>query len=189
MLEEGWYLMSVPELERELARLRTPDVTEAPSAIRRLTVEEALTYRDDGNLPDPDGRSLRLVLRVGDESLSQKRLRYEPDYHEEPTWRRQGSRPVNVVPIHPAGVIPAATDQPWWEQPDVAELEDEWRVSGRVDGVAIPEGYRSFVLKTIAALNSAGIAVTIDAIAGSLARWLSPGQVDEIRRALVDANR
>ena len=48
MLAEGWYLMSVPDLEKELARLRDPQRTAAHSGAKALTVEEALAYRDRG---------------------------------------------------------------------------------------------------------------------------------------------
>ena len=129
------------------------------------------------------------MLHVDDEPLSAKRLRYEPDFHREPTWRREGSRPVNVVPIKSADASPTRPPgQPWWEQPDVAELEREWRATGTVAGLRIPADYRSFVLKTVAALRHGEVAVTIEAVAGSLARWLSPAQVDEIRHALLREN-
>ena len=42
MLEEGWYLMSVAELERELARVKDPSVP-ASGAVP-LTTEEALAF-------------------------------------------------------------------------------------------------------------------------------------------------
>lgn len=181
--------MSVRDLEIELAALRDGAAAAVSNALP-LTVAEALEFRNNGNVPDGSGRTLRLVLALDDEPLSSKRLRYEPDYHAEPSWRRDGSKPINIVPI-PSDRLQAnaAADLAWWEQPDVADLEREWQQSGAVGGLRIPAGYRSFVLKTIASLQSAGIDVTVESVAGSLARWLSPGQVSEIRTALTEANR
>lgn len=187
-MDEGWYLMSVSDLEIELARLRDPGSPPRPSNAKKLTVEQALVFRNRGNLPDEHDRTLRLVLHVGTEPLSNKRLRFEPDYHDAPTWRRDGSRPVNVVPIATGDPAPAP-ERAWWEQPDVAQLETEWQSTGAVDGLRIPAAYRSFVLKTIASLRAGGIPVGIDTVVGSLARWLSPSQVDEIRAALAEENR
>ncbi|HEX2051431.1 MAG TPA: hypothetical protein VHJ34_12505 [Actinomycetota bacterium] len=186
-LEEGWYLMSTGDLERELRRWREPDAAVPPSNARRLERAEALAYRDAGNLPDELGRTLRLVLVADDArdvaALDDKRRRYEPDYHRPPTWRRAGSAPVNVVPLRAPGVGGPAAG-PWWEQADVAELESEWRRTGAVAGVAVPREYRSFVLKTVAALRAAGEPVTPDSIADSIARWLAPDDAARIRAAL-----
>jgi hypothetical protein len=182
-LAEGWYLMSVRDLEVELARHRDPSGAGAASGARPLTIEEALAYRSAGNLPDEDGRSLRLVLFVDEEPLSEKRLRYEPDFHAAPSWRTDGSKPVNVVPLI-TGPRPTATAElPWWEQPDVAPLETEWQHTGAVDGLAIPAGFRSFVFKTIVSLRAAGIDVDARTIVDSVSRWLSPQQVAQLERA------
>ena len=180
--------MSVADLEAELARLRDPSRPPGQTTLA-LSRSDAVAYRDAGNLPDEHGRSLRLVLEVGDEPLGEKRLRYEPDYHEAPTWRREGSKPVNVVPLRNAPLTQRTDPEvAWWEQADVAALEQEWRDTGRVAGLVVPSGYRSFVLKTIASMRSAGLAIDIESVAGSLSRWLAPDQVAEIRAALVDAN-
>lgn len=182
--------MSVSDLETELARLRDPRPSAKSSNAEPLTIEQALEFRNRGNLPDSHGRTLRLVLRVDDEPLSKKRLLYEPDYHHEPSWRRVGSRPVNIVPLPGSRAEPAqAQERAWWEQPDVAELELRWRETGTVAGLRIPAAYRSFVLKTIASLEGSQIPITVESVTGSLARWLSPVQVEEIRAALVEANR
>lgn len=188
-LREGWYLMSVSDLEIELARIRDPRAVRKPSRAVRLSTEEALAYRNAGNVPDEDGRSLRLVLRGPPESLATTRLRFEPDFHRAPAWRRTGSKPVNVVPL-PEGREAAepATEEAWWEHEDVAALEAEWRRSGTVAGVAVPAAYRSFVFKTAASLRSAGFEVTADSILASVARWLSPDQVAELENALREAN-
>lgn len=178
--------MSVEDLEIELSRLRAPDRERRVSRAMPLTVEDALQWRAAGNLPDEHDRSLRLVLQIGDEPLSERRLRYEPDFHEAPTWRRPGSRPINVVPIGARSEM--APDTPWWEQPDVADLEREWQRTGRVGDLRVPAGYRSFVLKTISSLRAAASPVTVETIAGSLSRWLSPAQVAEVRKALEEAN-
>lgn len=187
MLQEGWYLMSVADLEAELAHLR--DASRPPGQTTlALSDSDALAYRDAGNLPDEHGRSLRLVLGVGDEPLGEKRLRFEPDFHSAPEWRREGSKPVNVVPLRRAAAVPRDPELAWWEQPDVAALEEEWRDTGRVAGLIIPGAYRSFVLKTIASLRIAGLQVNVESVIGSLSRWLRPDQVGEIRTALLDAN-
>ena len=187
MLEEGWYLMSVADLEAELAHLRGASRPRGLTTLS-LSQEAALSFRDAGNLPDAHGRSLRLVLQVGPEPLAVKRLRYEPDFHSPPIWRRAGSKPVNVVPLRTAPPAHDANERAWWEQPDVAELEREWQDTGAVGGVAIPADYRSFVLKTIASLRSAGVVIDVDSITGSLSRWLAPDQVAEIRASLAEAN-
>ena len=189
-LEDGWYLMSTPELERELARRRGANV--APSGAPKLSVEEALEIRNAGNLPDGDGRSLRLVLHVEDEkdleNLGLRRLEFEPDYHDAPDWRREGSVPVNVLPLRRAGVE-GPRQKGWWEEPDLGGLEQEWARSGSVAGLKVPGEYRSFVYKTVLALQSAGREVTVDSVAGSIARWLPPAEAEEIRTALRAANR
>lgn len=181
-LSEGWYLMSVRDLEVELARQRDPRRIEEGSNAVRVTVQEALAYRGRGNLPDDHGRSLRLVLCVDGEPLGEKRLRFEPDFHSAPSWRKEGSRPINVVPLRQSAAG-EAPEVPWWEQPDVAPLEAEWQQTGSVGGIAIPAGFRSFVLKTIASLRAAEVDVTERSILDSVSRWLSPGQVDELREA------
>ena len=184
-MEEGWYLMSLPELERELARFRGEAIP--PSGAPKLTIDEALAYRAAGNLPDPHGRSLRLVLHVTDAgdpaSLQSKRLLYEPDFHEPPTWRREGSKPVNVVPLKGPGVPPIA-DDPWWERPELRTLEEEWARSGTVHGVEVPAPYRGFVYKTALSLRAAGIEVTAEALVDSISRWVPARDAEELRRAL-----
>ena len=190
-LEEGWYLMSTEDLEVELSRRRDPSSDPPPSNTVRLEVDEALAYRNAGNLPDELGRSLRLVLHVeGPEDLavlSRKRLRYEPDYHDAPVWRREGSRPVNVVPLRGAGV--SGNARPWWDDPELGALEEEWRRRGTVSGMAVPGPYRSFVYKTVLSLQATGVAISVDAVADSISRWLPPEEAAEIRQALVRANR
>jgi hypothetical protein len=184
-LEEGWYLMSTSDLERELARFRGADVP-ASGAVR-LSIDEALAYRDAGNLPDPEGRTLRLVLHnteAGDPaSLDSKRLLYEPDYHDPPTWRSEGSKPVNVVPLRQARA-PAEAADPWWERPELKELEEEWSRSGTVHGVAVPAAYRGFAYRTALSLRAAGIEVTAESLADSISRWVGPDDADRIRAAL-----
>ncbi|MDQ3645744.1 MAG: hypothetical protein M3345_02270 [Actinomycetota bacterium] len=176
--------MSTAELEQELARAR--DQRGSPSSAVRLSVEAALAYRDAGNLPDDSGRSLRLVLYVGDrtdlESLGSRRRLFEPDLHDAPVWRRDGSRPVTVVPLR-TGVVEPASGMPWWEEPELAQLEDEWRRTGRISGVSVPEAYRGFVYKTVLGLRAAGAEITADSIADSIARWM-PLEADTIRAAL-----
>ena len=184
-MDEGWYLMSVGDLEIELARLRGED--RRPSGALSLSVEDALAYRDSGNLPDDRGRSLRLFLRpdaAAGISLDERRLAFEPDFLESPNWRRQGSRPVNVVPLGSMQRSPGA----WWEDPDMAALESEWSDTGEIDGVRIPGEYRSFVYKTIVLLRRTETQITVQSIADAIARWLDPDQVAEIRGALEAAN-
>ena len=95
MLEDGWYLMSTGELERTLRAWREGDAGLSVGGFA-LSITEALAFRNAGNIPDEQGRTLRLVLVVEDnsdlESLSSKRLTYEPDFHSAPSWRRPGSR-------------------------------------------------------------------------------------------------
>lgn len=180
--------MSVADLEAELAHRRDPRKPPGRTTLR-LSRPEALAFRAAGNIPDTHGRTLRLVLRVDEEALASKRLRFEPDFHDAPAWRREGSKPVNVVPLRDEAAIERrSAEMAWWEQPDVAQLEREWLATGRVEGLVIPAAYRSFVLKTIAALNSAGLDVDVETVVGSLSRWLRSEQVDEIRFALLEAN-
>ncbi len=181
--------MSVSDLERELERWRGEPA--APSQAERVTVEQALAYRDSGNVPDERGRSLRLVLEVNDESdlgaLGVKRLAYEPDYHEAPRWRREGSVPVNVVPLRAQDVKgPAASS--WWEQPDLARLESEWSATGTVAGLHVPAEYRSFVYKTVLGLRGAGREITVQTLLDSLARWMPADEMQPLERALRAAN-
>ena len=192
-LEEGWYLMSDAELERELARWRSADaVASAGSGTLHLTVEEALAYRNAGNVPDDAGRSLRLVLHIREASdlasLDQKRLLYEPDFHDAPDWVRDGSRRVNVVPLR-LGEVERPTPGAWWEEPELAPLEAEWRKHGTIAGIAVPAAYRSFVFKTVLSLRAAGRGVTADSVADSIQRWVSREDAARIRAALTDVPR
>ena len=189
-LGEGWYLMSTADLERELARWQNPGDELPPSRARRLSVPEALAYRDAGNLPDEDGRTLRLVLLVDGpkklSSLSQRRLLYEPDYHEAPSWRRAGSVHVNVVPLRATEV--GGDPKPWWEDPQLAAFEEEWREHGTVAGLRVPGPYRGFVYKTVIALKATNIPITPGAVADSIARWVPPEEAARLRTALLGAN-
>lgn len=182
--------MTASELERELARWRGEPI--APTGAPKLSVKAALEFRNAGNLPDADGRTLRLVINVADEggleNFGLRRGKFEPDYHDPPDWRREGSAPVNVVPLRRAGVK-GPRRNPWWEEADLAALEGEWTRSGMVAGLKVPTEYRSFVYKTVLALQGAGRAVTVDSVAGSIARWVPPAEADEIRSALRAANR
>jgi hypothetical protein len=190
-LEEGWYLMSVSELEQELARWRSPGAHLVASTARRLSRDEALARRDAGNLPDDSGRTLRLVLHVGSgagpEALEARRRLFEPDYHDPPTWRRSGSVPVNVVPLRLAERSGDGAGA-WFEQPELAALEQQWRTTGAIDGLRIPADVRGFVYKTVLSLRSAGRPVTVDTVASSISRWTSPGDGARIREALEAAN-
>ena len=183
--------MSTGDLERELARWRDPATGVSPSNAVALSVEEALAYRDAGNLPDELGRTLRLVLvaRTLDEvrALGSKRQLYEPDYHSAPAWRREGSAPVNVVPLRSPGV--EGDPSPWWESSDVAELEAEWEETGRLGDLAVPAAYRGFVFKTVLSLREAGLPVDADTVADSISRWLPAHQAQEVRAALRAAQR
>lgn len=186
-LDEGWYLMSTDDLERELARVRDPDADTLPSNALKLTIEQALTFRNSGNLPDDEGRTLRLVLRVeraGDlRAFEAKRMLYEPDFHDRPRWRRPGSKPVNVVPLRAPGIA-GEPSGPWWDQPELKALEDEWRASGTVAGMPVPGAYRGFVHKTVLSLRAAGREITPDTVADSISRWLSPEETEQLRAAL-----
>lgn len=187
----GWYLMSDSQVEALLRSVRTGE-PEVGESCERLSIPAALTYRNAGNLPDARGRSLRLVLQLSAtddvSAVEQKRMEFEPDFHDAPTWRREGSRLVNVVPI---GITGGKTGGAWWEDEDMGELEAEWRRSGTVDGVHVPQEYRSFVYKTVVGLKRAGKEVTPRTIADSVARWLPPEEADKIRLALqaADPNR
>ena len=190
-LSEGWYLMSTGDLERELKRVRDQAGDVEPSSALKVSVEEALEYRNAGNVPDEKGRTLRLVLHVDSPEdlnfLQQKRLIFEPDFHEPPKWRREGSKPVNVIPLRRPGVAPG-TSQAWWEERDLGALEREWSATGRIAGLAVPAAYRGFVYKTVLALRAAGRDVTADSVADSIARWLPREEAEQLRAALRAAN-
>lgn len=182
--------MSTRDLEVELRRWRGD--ADAPSSnALSLSVEEALRFRNRGNVPDELDRSLRLVLWIENPEdlarLSEKRLLYEPDFHEAPTWRRDGSRPVNVVPLR-SEALSGPQSGPWWDEPAIAELESEWNRSGTVRGIKVPADYRGFVHKTILALTAAGKDISVDAIVDSVSRWLRPEDLGPFERALRDAN-
>lgn len=192
VLREGWYLMSTRDLELELRRWRDPGADVPPSNALPLGNEEALAYRNAGNLPDELGRTLRLVLIVDNtgelRALDRKRLAYEPDVHEPPRWRREGSRPVNVVPLRRPGVPAAAPPEGWWSDSVMGEYERSWRATGEVEGLRVPGEWRGFVFKTVAALRAAGRPVTVDTVVGSVARWLRPPDLERLERALRAAN-
>lgn len=172
--------MSTRELERALASWRSG---EPPDFGRELSVEEALQRRNEGNIPDEEDRSLRLVLVVDEQPLEQKRLRYEPDFHKAPEWRREGSRPVNVVPLRDRH-SPPPTAQPWWDNPRVQTLEKEWQATGVVAGMRIEAEYRSFVFKTVIALQDAGEPISPRTVGDSVSRWLSPEDARKVRDSL-----
>ena len=180
-MREGWYLMSTRELERALGAWRDSD-QDAEFGIR-LTSEVALKLRDAGNVPDAEGRSLRLVLFVDAEPLERKRLQFEPDYHEAQTWRREGSALVNVVALRTPD-SPRGDGRPWWEMPRVKEMEAEWQRSGAVAGIKVDGQYRSFVFKTVIALQDAGLPITPDTIADSVGRWLGADDAARVRASL-----
>jgi len=188
LLEDGWYLMSTGELERALKAWHAGDVGLSAGGLA-LSITEALDIRNAGNVPDEQGRSLRLILVLEDDSnldrLSSKRLIYEPDFHSAPSWRRQGSRPVNVVPLH-RSKGPVQPGRPWWQDPEMKKLEQEWQRTGGVSGVRIPASYRGFVYKTVVALRNAGAEITAAAIADSISRWVPPAEAGRIRAALED---
>jgi len=188
MLEDGWYLMSTGELERALKAWRAGDVGLSAGGFA-LSITEALDIRNAGNVPDEQGRSLRLVLVFEDDSdlerLLSTRLTYEPDFHSSPSWRRPGSRPVNVVPLH-RSKGPVQPGRPWWQDPEMKDLEQEWQRTGAVSGVRIPASYRGFVYKTVVALKAAGAEITAAAIADSISRWVPPAEAGRIRAALED---
>ena len=172
--------MSTDELEQALSARRSGDDGGFGTPI---STEAALELRNSGNIPDEHNRSLRLVLFVDDVPLDTKRLRYEPDYHDAPDWRREGSRPVNVVPLR-TSASPKPEPGPWWESSRVQNLEEQWRATGMVAGVQVPAEYRSFVFKTVIALQDAGRSVTPSTIGDSVARWLSPEDADKVRASL-----
>lgn len=188
-LGEGWYLMSVADLEIELARRRGRVASR--SNTRRLGIEEALAYRNAGNIPDELGRTLRLVLYVDDDRdaarLHEKRLLWEPDFHEAPRWRIAGSAPVNVVPLRRSNEGTASADA-WWDDPDLRALEEQWIRTGAVAGLRIPGEYRGFVYKTVLALRDAGAEITVQSLIDSIARWLDPNDVATLKAALDAAN-
>jgi len=190
-LTDGWYLMSTADLERELARWRAPETNAEPSHARRLSVAQALEFRDAGNLPDEFDRTLRLVLRIDDTgelaNVEERRLEFEPDYQDAPTWRREGSRPINVVPLRRPGIEPV-TEGAWWENPELAELEREFADRGSAAGVRVPGEYRGFIFKTVLSLRSQGSEVNPTTISDSIARWLSPEDAARIARELNDLN-
>lgn len=179
--------MSTEQLERLLSSWRAGKEL-LPDGAVSLTVGEALAYRNAGNVPDAEGRSLRIILRVTSEeelaTLEERRAVLEPDLHDPPDWRREGSRPVNVVPLRRADV--KGSEQPWWEDPEMAALEREWQESGLVEGVVVPAEYRSFVYKTVVGLRRAGRPVTARTIGDSVERWLAPEDAAEVRRSLKD---
>jgi len=191
MLEEGWYLMSTRDLEMELARVRNPGSDIPRSNAVKLTIEQGLAFRDAGNIPDEESRTLRLVLTIERpeelSNLDAKRRLYEPDFHERPRWRRSGSKPVNVVPLR-APQVSAEAREAWWDRPELKALEDEWRASGTVAGLRVPGAYRGFVYKTVLSLQATGREITPDAVVDSLARWLSPEETEHVRNALKQAN-
>jgi hypothetical protein len=91
---------------------------------------------------------------------------------------------VNIVPLRAPGVDSPEPRAAWWEDADMAALEDEWRTSGTAAGVPVPGEWRGFVFKTVVALRAAGRPVHADAIADSAARWLAPVDAERLRVAL-----
>lgn len=179
--------MSAADLEIELKRWRNPGEDVPPSRAVPLSTEAALAFRDEGNIPDANDRSLRLVLHVNDAAelsyLQQKRLAFEPNFHDAPSWRREGSKPVNVVPLRRDDVR-GGGGRAWWEDPDVAALEKEWSASGTISGMRVPAEVRAFVYKTVLSLRAAGREVTAASVADSIARWTSPKEAEQIRGSL-----
>ncbi len=186
-MEDGWYLMNTSELERVLAEWRRGSEPSVPPGVRQLFVAEAMAYRNAGNLPDEQERSLRLVLHVSDDDVAhvaQRRLVFEPDFHDAPVWKKPGSRSVNVVPLRTSGADGTRMGSgPWWEEPGLQGLEEEWARTGMVAGLRVPADYRGFVFKTVVALRGAGRDITADSVADSIARWLPDG-AETIRAAL-----
>ena len=180
--------MNPMEVERFLSALRTG--SSQSEFGRQLSTEDALAYRNRGNLPDAEGRTLRLVLYddgdVG--ALARRRLHFEPDYHEAPKWKTERSKPVNVIPLR-LGERRARTWEAWWEEPAMARLEEEWAKSGSVEGFRVPGEYRGFVFKTVVELRAAGKDVTPQTVADSVARWVPRQDAERIRQALLAANR
>jgi hypothetical protein len=190
-LAEGWYLMSTADLEHELARWRAPGEDGGASSAQPLTTEQALVFRNAGNLPDELDRTLRLVLHVGDSrdlaNLAERRLEFEPDYQNAPTWRRERSRPINVVPLRRPGIAPVRGG-PWWEDAELAALEHEFNERSTAGGLRVPGEYRGFVFKTILALRSQGRDVTPKTISDSIARWLPKEDAARIALELNELN-
>jgi hypothetical protein len=189
LLGEGWYLMNTQELELELARYRGDDVQ--PSSAIPLSIDEALKYRNRGNTPDVAGRTLRLVLHVQNrdelKKLGLKRLIYEPDHHERPDWRGPRSAPVNVVPLRVEELGPAR-ESGWWEDPDLSELENEWETTGEVAGIKVSRERRGFVFKTVLSLRAAGMAISPESVANSVARWLPEAEAIALNAELMAEN-
>jgi hypothetical protein len=189
LLDEGWYLMNTHELELEIARHRGEDVP--PSSAIPLSISEALAYRNRGNTPDGAGRTLRLVLHIQNrdelKKLGLKRIRFEPDHHERPDWRRPGSVPVNVVPLRVDELGPPH-EGAWWEDPELSELENEWRVTGMVAGIKVSGARRGFIFKTVLSLRAAGLAITPESVANSVARWVPQTEAVALRNELIAAN-
>ena len=183
--------MSAADLEVELRAWREPDADVPPSEAIAMSVEDALARRNAGNLPDEQDRSLRLLLvieKVEPGHIERERRRFEPDFHDAPVWRREGSKPVNVVPLLLPGVAERNAPERWSDDPTMGKLEEEWSASGAVSGLVIPEEWRGFVFKTIASLRDSGRDVTVDSIADSVARWLAPEEAERLRDALREAN-
>jgi hypothetical protein len=189
---DGWYMMTTEEVVREVEKWKS----EPGSAFKdfaRLPISDALSYRNAGNFPDDEGRSLRLVIEVdpqaGVDTVSERRLQFEPDFHNAPNWRRSASRPVNVVPLRArASSTSPEQEEAWWEDEKVAPLESEWKESGTVAGLPVPGEFRSFVFKTVISLRASGRDVTADSVADSVARWLDPVEADRLRKALKGAS-
>jgi hypothetical protein len=178
--------MSPRDLEIELRRWRGARDVE-PSNASPMEREEALAYRDSGNLPDALDRSLRIVIVVSSNAelmnLDSRRLTFEPDAHQAPSWRREGSRPINVVPLRREGVAASGLDS-WADDPAMASMEDRWARTGMVGGIQVSAEVRGFVFKTVVALERAGVPVTVDAITDSLSRWLSAEDVARVAAGL-----
>ncbi|HVF52169.1 MAG TPA: hypothetical protein VNC78_01030 [Actinomycetota bacterium] len=185
---EGWYLLTDAEVEQLLISLRAGE--SSPVQLQPLESAAALAFRNRGNVPDEHGRCLRLVLHVeGVEGLKQldaRRAGFEPDFRDAPTWRRPGSRAVNIVPLR----LDARSEgggrevQSWLDDPDVAALEEEWRVTGRIAGLIVPAEYRSFVYKTVLSLRASRHPVTVESVLASVARWLDPDGVATLRSVI-----
>jgi hypothetical protein len=187
---DGWYLMTPDEVAREVNKWKTSP-ERAFAGLTKLSVDEAIAFRNAGNVPDASGRSLRLVITVdpaaGVDSVAERRVTFEPDFHEAPDWRRPGSKPVNVVPLRERSSSPSAQDEgAWWDDAQIAPLEAEWKARGTVAGLPVPGEFRSFVYKTVIALQAAGKQITADSVADSVARWVPPKDADRLREALRD---
>jgi len=191
-LRDGWYLMSTADLELELRRWRSPEELPPASGAEPLSIEQAIAFRDAGNIPDEHDRTLRLVLRIEDTkdlaNLDARRISFEPDYHEAPRWRSEGSRPINVVPLRSSDVRPVTTTA-WWEEPALKALEQEFQTSGTAAGVRVPGEYRGFVFKTILSLQAQSREVSPRTIAESIARWMPEADARRVARSLAEANR